>query len=235
MQNKIIAVICVLLLLVTLFAACGKKVIIQGKNGQEYVAMTDEEGSTVLNESGEIVVYVTDDRGKYVTDANGERQTNAVTFPNMISDGKKLETVDFILQVPEGWKADETGLIEKIGSEDESVYANIEVVCLGELAEDQDFDSFVNNQIMILEQLAVTMRESGAEVNYVNNESQVLGERASVVTMVAQSEEIGVITYKMMHFVKGNEVFKVLYRGNDKTADDAFDIVAFTEQNLTVK
>lgn len=235
MQNKIIAVICVMLMLVTLFAACGKKVIIQGKNGQEYVAMTDEEGNTVLNQSGEIVVYVTDDRGKYVTDANGERQTNAVTFPNMISDGKKLETVDFILQVPEGWKADETGLIEKIGSEDESVYANIEVVCLGELAEDQDFDSFVNNQIMILEQLAVTMRESGAEVNYVNNESQVLGERASVVTMVAQSEEIGVITYKMMHFVKGNEVFKVLYRGNDKTADDAFDIVAFTEQNLTVK
>lgn len=235
MHNKIIAVICVVLMLVTLFAACGKKVIIKGKNGEEYIAMTDDEGNTVLNDAGEIVVYVTDENGKYVEDANGERQTNAVTFPSLISDGKKVETADFILQVPEGWKANETGLVEKTVSEDESVFANIEVVCLGELAEEQTFDAFVNNQIMTLEQLAVVMRESGADVNYVKNESQVLGERASVITMVAQSEEIGVITYKMMHFVKGNEVFKVLYRGNDKAADDAFDIVAFVDQNLTVR
>ena len=114
MQNKIIAVICVMLMLVTLFAACGKKVIIQGKNGQEYVAMTDEEGNTVLNQSGEIVVYVTDDRGKYVTDANGERQTNAVTFPDVAIGKDKIETADYVLTVPEGWVSGRDGRLHQI-------------------------------------------------------------------------------------------------------------------------
>lgn len=234
MQNKIIAVICVLLLLVTLFAACGKKVIIQGKNGQEYVAMTDEEGNTVLNQSGEIVVYVTDDRGKYVTDANGERQTNAVTFPDVAIGKDKIETADYVLAIPNGWTAGEAGLIEK-ATEDAAVFANAEVNCLGKLPEGKNFDLFIAEQIATLEGLIAAMRESGAEVNYVKNESQVLGERASVITMVAQSEEIGVVTYKMMHFVKDGKVFKVLYRGNDQTTDTAFDIIAFTEQNLTVR
>lgn len=234
MNNKIIAVICVVLMLATVLAACGKKVIIKGKNGQEYVAATDEEGSTILNEAGEIVVYVTDAKGKYVKDESGERQTNVIPFPNVISDGKKVETADFVVQVPDGWEADENGLIVKI-TEDESVNANMEVACLGELTEGQNFDTFTENQIAMLEQLMAVMRESGAEVNYVKNEKQVFGERASVIEMVAQSEEIGVVTYKMLYFVKGNEVFKVLYRGNNQRTDENFDIVAFTEQSITMR
>lgn len=234
MNNKIIAVICVVLMLATVLAACGKKVIIKGKNGQEYVAATDEEGSTILNEAGEIVVYVTDAKGKYVKDGSGERQTNVIPFPNVISDGKKVETADFVVQVPDGWEADENGLIVKI-TEDESVNANMEVACLGELTEGQNFDTFTENQIAMLEQLMAVMRESGAEVNYVKNEKQVFGERASVIEMVAQSEEIGVVTYKMLYFVKGNEVFKVLYRGNNQRTDENFDIVAFTEQSITMR
>ena len=65
MNNKIIAVICVVLMLATVLAACGKKVIIKGKNGQEYVAATDADGSTILNDEGNIIIYVTDENGKY--------------------------------------------------------------------------------------------------------------------------------------------------------------------------
>ena len=117
MQKKIIAVAALMLALVLLFVACGKGPTIVTKEGYEYPLVTDEEGNTVVNENGDLVIYVTDENGKYVEDANGEPQTNAVTFPDQIVDGKTIETSLYSWTLPDGWSFDDDGKAVKDGTD----------------------------------------------------------------------------------------------------------------------
>ena len=124
MQKKIIAAAALVLALTLLFVACGKGPTIVTKEGNEYPLMTDAEGNTVVNENGDLVIYVTDENGEYVTDANSEPQTNAVTFPDQIVDGKTIETSLYTWTLPDGWNFDDDGKAVKDGT-DEKVYVKI--------------------------------------------------------------------------------------------------------------
>lgn len=141
MEKKIIACSLIMLLLVTCFVACGKKPTIKGKNGMEYVVVTDEEGSSVLNADGDIAIYVTDDRGRYVKDGNGERQTNYIEFPDKIINGSTYESADFIFTVSEdaGWTLEQNGKFTK--GDDENTY--ITVKDLGEAGEEEALSTLI--------------------------------------------------------------------------------------------
>ncbi len=141
MEKKIIACGLIMLLLVTCFVACGKKPTIKGKNGMEYVVVTDEEGSSVLNADGDIAVYVTDDRGRYVKDANGERQTNYIEFPDKIINGSTYEAADFTFTISEGWTLDDDGTFTKDGT---NGMAHIKFDDLGEVGDGETLHTLMD-------------------------------------------------------------------------------------------
>lgn len=234
MEKRIIAVICVLMLLISLFAACGKAPTIKLKEGVEYPLVTDEEGNTVVDENGDILVYVTDAHGKYVKDENGNRQTNAVTFPDAIVTDNKVETADYVLLVPEGWTADDAGKLVKDNTENAII--SIDITNLGELRVGETLTSYIAQQQVLIEGLVAEMREKGATVSYDITSTQFQGYEAANIVLTAQSEEIGVCCYKMIYYMAGNELYKILYSCANGTNDDtAFDLSSFMEQNLTMK
>lgn len=233
MHNKIIAVICVVLMLATLFAACGKKVIIEGKNGQEYVAMTDEEGNTVLNESGEIVVYVTDDRGKYVKDANGEPQTNTVTFPNVAVGKDKIETADYVLTIPEGWISDSNGVIYQKDHDQIRLFISKS----GRLETGESLDSFFATQKQYGEQIAESLKEAFPNLKtdaYQATLTQQNLDCRYIECMIKDDSETIQYHSITLYFVHDNEIFTVAYT-NEGDAEESVDVLELLGQNLTMR
>lgn len=123
MKKQVLAILLATLLILTTFAACGKKYLIYtDKDGVEHPVLTDAEGNTMVNEFGQIVVGVTDSRGHLVTDENGENETRAIAFPSEISYGSTYETPTFKLTLPEKlWYVDGNRLQKK----NSEIYAEI--------------------------------------------------------------------------------------------------------------
>ncbi len=151
MEKKIIAVALVLVLMVTVFTACGKKNTFTLDNGQEVVLATDEEGSTMIDRDGKLVVYVTDTDGDYVTYENGERQTNMVDFPKMLINGQTMETPIIRWTIPEGWTFNKRGMAVKDDTD-----GNVSVKLL-------ELGSAKNNALLVLYSNAVTALEKQME------------------------------------------------------------------------
>ena len=169
MEKRIIAVICVLMLLISLFAACGKKTIIKGKNGMEYVAVTDEEGNTVLDENGDILVYVTDADGKYVKDENGNRQTNSIDFPKYIVDGTALVTPDYKMTFPKGWTVTNTGR----GTPTTVDKTYLEINNLGKTDVTRTLDSFFNEELSLTKEICEEVKKANPDTKYIVTEQKI--------------------------------------------------------------
>lgn len=106
MNKKIIAVFCVVILMVSVFSACGNKgyLLAKDENGVEHAYVTDENGETVLNSDGNIRVYETDKNGKIVKDEDGKKKENSVKMPEILITDKKYQTKEFVFNIPSGWK-----------------------------------------------------------------------------------------------------------------------------------
>lgn len=115
MKKQVLAILLATLLILTTFAACGKKYLVYtDADGITHPVLTDAEGNTMLNEYGQIVVGVTEKNGKLVTDANGEYETRAILFPSSIANGNVFETPHFKMTVPEKqWYFEDTTLYKK--------------------------------------------------------------------------------------------------------------------------
>lgn len=136
MNKKIAAVISVIILLVSVLAACGKVPTIKNSAGEDVPVATDSEGNTMLNGDGDIIVYVTDEDGKYVKDNNGERVTSAVEFPRVIADGQKVETADYVMTFPKEWVINENGAGSRKGTEGEFLSIDkLDALKIGETVE----------------------------------------------------------------------------------------------------
>lgn len=233
MHNKIIAVICVVLMLVTLFAACGKKVIIKGKNGEEYIAMTDDEGNTVLNESGEIVVYVTDDRGKYVTDANGERQTNAVTFPNQVTGEHSIATPQYRLTMPEDWTLGEDGKFTR--NKNENITFEIsEMVVLNAT---RTMNTYLQTQIEGMEYMKNNSEEYKNLSYEIKDVTLTASQLPCKVIEITMTDDSGAKTMEQsLYYIQwGENMVQASYLCMDATAIGSFDSYTYLNENLEIK
>ncbi|MCH5189753.1 MAG: hypothetical protein J1F37_04245 [Oscillospiraceae bacterium] len=105
MNKKIIAAFCIVILMVSIFSACGNKgyLLAKDENGVEHAYVTDENGETVLNEEGNIRVYETDAHGKIVKDKDGTLRENYVEMPEKLMTDKKYQTKEFVFIIPNGW------------------------------------------------------------------------------------------------------------------------------------
>lgn len=101
MKKQVLAIIFATLLILSTFAACGKKYLVYtDSDGITHPVLTDAEGNTMVNKFGQIIVGVTDSRGRLVTEENGEYETRGIVFPSSISKGSLYETPDFKWEVP---------------------------------------------------------------------------------------------------------------------------------------
>ncbi len=120
MNKKIIALFCVVILMVSVFAACSKtKLYTATINGVERPVVTNEDGELVTNADGEVAVYVTNAKGELVTADDGTPNVNYVTNNSMLVHPNGTITYEiFTYPVIEGWSvSDKNGRIDKDGTE----------------------------------------------------------------------------------------------------------------------
>ena len=119
MNKKIIAAFCIVILMVSIFSACGNKgyLLAKDENGVEHAYVTDENGETVLNDDGDIRVYQTDEHGKIARDENGNPKENSVKKPEIsVNNDGSVTNGAFTLPVIDGWEAIDTGRLVKKGT-----------------------------------------------------------------------------------------------------------------------
>lgn len=104
MKKQITAIVLCTVLLLTTFAACGKKyLVITDEEGYTHYAVTNENGNTVINSDGNIAVFNTDKNGDAVTNNDGSLYTEGVTFPAAVVNGNYFETADFRWEFSDEW------------------------------------------------------------------------------------------------------------------------------------
>ncbi|MCR4593864.1 MAG: hypothetical protein K5761_02275 [Clostridiales bacterium] len=108
MEKKIIAVVSILVIMLSVFSACAKKIYTRSINGEEYAVVTDENGELITNSFGRIAMYVTNEDGKLVTDPDKEPVVNyfEVATDVIAGDGNIVKN-GFRINIPDGWKADD--------------------------------------------------------------------------------------------------------------------------------
>ncbi len=238
MSKKTISVICALIIGISVFASCGRKAaIIKGADGSEHLLVTDEEGNTVVNAQGEIAVYPTDSNGDIVTYAGGEKQTNYVTFPNKVVDGKKakIETPQFNFELPEDWKADDNG--DFIYKSNENIM--FEQPVASSLKGKTLYDA-ISTQMEFLKKLNEEGEFKG-KLKYSSEEEIIkFGEKEldCIIVFMQQlaDNKKDVESMQRLYYIKnGDTLIQVSYVCKDKTAFDAVDDRALLESGLTVK
>lgn len=110
MKKQVVAIILVTVLVLTTFAACGKKYkLYTDKDGVKHALVTDEEGNSVRNPDGNIAVYETDKHGDIVTGEDKAPVTNGLKFPGIITTKNEFEMQDFKWAFSDEWELqDET-------------------------------------------------------------------------------------------------------------------------------
>lgn len=235
MNKKLAAVFCVAVLMVSVFAACGKKAQTVNIDGVEYPVATDDEGNTILSDDGEIAVYVTDANGKYVTDANGERQTNLVDFPNRLVSGNVIETPAYKWVFPEteGWSVDSRGMAAKDGT-DSAVHIKVVEI---DPNRKSSLESVVENAIKGGEETLVEVKktypDASLEVKDVKFSSDSIP--GKMITFSVKDENGKIIHYgEDIFFDIDGIAYKIEYASLNGYYDETVDLFAMVK-NFKIK
>ncbi len=106
-MKKYFALIISIIVILTCFTACKPKIkngaIVSDGSGQQIAVITSPDGGIVRDDAGNLIVLVTDENGKNVKDANGEYQTNAIAMEHAIVIGRRVETENYSVEIPDGW------------------------------------------------------------------------------------------------------------------------------------
>ena len=106
-MKKYFALIISMLVILTCFTACKPKLkdgaVLMDAGGNQYAAVTEENGGIARDEAGNLLVLVTDINGKNVKGDDGEYLTNPVAIKNAIVLGNRVECKEFSAIIPDGW------------------------------------------------------------------------------------------------------------------------------------
>ncbi|MGN0570874.1 MAG: hypothetical protein ACI4K9_01685 [Candidatus Fimenecus sp.] len=234
MEKKMIAVICVLMLLISLLVSCGKKYPTITIKGNEYVLATDEEGNTMLSDDGELVIYPTDSNGKPYKGENGEYETNFVDFPDKIVNGNIYETPQFKITMPEEWTEGEEGYIK---SGNESVI--FEVCPTATLNEKYTVEKYIATQIEGLEMFIEAQPEYKDKLKYSVEQLENITENelpCFVVIMQEYDDTQKVVSEQYLYYiVDGDTLLEFSYICRDASLVGTFDAYQFIDENLILK
>lgn len=235
MEKKIIAAVSVVILLVSVLAACAKKPpVIVTKEGMTFPLMTDSEGNTMVNKHGDLVVMVTGDDGKPIKNADGEYETAAVTFPDIIVGKLTVETSDFIMNYPKNWVVNEDGSAHRKGVDDESVTIDK----LGPMKEGETFDSFYAKQVELGKTIGEQLKKDGQTTEY-NSANGIITSKSipcrTIEFKILNSDGTTASFSTAVYVVFGDNMYKVLYTGSTSSKEDALEILNIIDDGLVMK
>lgn len=235
MNKKIIAIVGVVILLISIFAACAKKPTIKNNKGDEYLVATDDEGNTVLNDKGGIAVYVTDANGKYVEDENGEKQTNYIDFPNII-DGNTFENAYCKITMPKGWTLDKGGTFYKDDSENA---VHLKILDEGKNENGNTISSLIekekSNSEPLLEELKKEYPVASMDVTDVRITSKNAPGKA-VEFLIKDDSDNTIYHAYAIYFLCNGEILRIEYVcGNNDYNDTAEELLTIINEGLTIK
>ena len=111
-MKKAIALIIASMMILTLFSACGDK-IITDKEGNTHKLVTQKGGEPAQDEYGNLIEEVTNDKN--------EKVTQAVSYPVVTQTGKnEIQDAYFIVEIPNDWYFDSEINKFRIQHDDES-------------------------------------------------------------------------------------------------------------------
>lgn len=237
MNKKIITFFCIAIIMVSVFSACGKKgLTLVGSDGRTHLLVTDTEGNTVLNGQGELAVYVTDGDGDYVTYDDGEKQTNYVTFPDKIiaEDKAKIETPQYIFELPEDWKAD---------VDQNFIYKNNENIMFEQpivsSLTGRSVEEAVDTQVQFVKQLSEMDAYKDKISCDVEEQTIKSGEKeldCIVVVMKTYDDSKEVDSMQRLYYIEFNEtLIQISFVCKDKAAIGTVDDVGLLNSGFTVK
>lgn len=143
MNKKIIAVFCAVILMASVFSACGKKKLYTHEiDGKQQPVVTDENNDFVTNAQGEIAVYVTDANGETLTAENGDPNINYITPPNaLVHPNNTFVVENFTLKIPDGWYGDSNGSLYK---KDTDMKCYIKAIYEATATAENPFESYID-------------------------------------------------------------------------------------------
>lgn len=237
MEKKIIAVALVLVLMVTVFTACGKKYLMKEFEGVEYPLVTDEDGNTVIDESNGVAFYVTDENKEIATNDKGETQTNWVTLKGDLATEKILKGDFYQLNVPEGWEADgAAGRLEKKDSNEMCSITPIKIV--PEIEKNKTYSDYIAEYEDGLKQLEDGLKKDGHTVT-VEKSSTVITEKglvcAKYVFDANDKDGNSLIHSENMFFLRGKTIYKLEYFSLSGIGyDKNFNFEAYLNENFVL-
>lgn len=235
MEKKIIAIALVLVLMVTVFTACGKKYIIQEVDGVEYPLVTDENGRTVIDESNRLAFYVTDKNGELATNDLSETQTNWVQLKGDLATDEILNGDFYRLNVPEGWEADGgSGRLEKKGSNELCCITPVSLV--DEMEKGKTYNDYLVSYEDVLKQAVEGMEKEGNQASYKKSTTAITLKGLACTKFVFDAYDKDgkpLIHSENLLFASGTTVYKMEYFSiNGIGYDEDFNFEAYLNENF---
>lgn len=235
MEKKIIAVALVLVLMVTVFTACGKKYIIEEIEGVKYPLVTDEEGRTIIDESNRIAFYVTDQNGELATNDLSETQTNWVQLKGDLATEDMLKGDFYRLNVPEGWEADGgAGRLEKKDSNGLCCITPVSLV--DEMEDGKTYNDYLVSYEDVLKQAAEELEKEGHQAGYKKSTTAITMKGLACTKFVFDlfdKDGKMLIHSENLLFAKGKTVYKMEYFSiNGVGYDKDFDFEVYLNNNF---
>ena len=249
MSKKIIAVALVIICIALMFTACSDEMKIVKIKGNEYAAVTDENGNAIVDASNRLQALVTDGDGNVVTHENGEPQTHWVPIdPYAVIDGKYY-TPDFVLNSIKGWTYDTAGILVKDKSNNNTKIQIAQVIepkipvegtenaTEKQYIENPTFEDYIEYKDKIDAQALPAFESEGYKVSY---KKETVSLTARDITMISYVSVIynsdgSIFNYNETLYFKLDEKtwYSIQYtsaRGDGY--DESFDFRAFINENF---
>ncbi len=223
-MKKYFALIVSIILILTCFTACKPKLkgglVVSDAGGENFAAVTNENGGIARDEAGNLVVLVTDSNGRNVKDENGEYQTNAVAIQRPIVMGRRIECPLYAINIPDGWSDNLTAsdlIIKKDNSADQ-----IKIITAG----DAELNTVMQASQMLLENANKKYDDSV----YANKTIKIGKLDANFISLYIPEATSGKsIYYGYMFFTQAGKVYTVMLTSDRDMTGDIDKIVDILE------
>lgn len=198
------------------FAACGGDPFYTDPAGNTMIALTDENGNTVLNQGGDIVVYQTDTNGDIATDNSGVPMTLASRFPERLVEGKFVQTPTYTLTMPSGWSAVEDKY-NAYRKKSEDALITVEIL------EGYTLDEYMEYMEGVIEVL-LTQSDDGEENKYEGKDTYeyvTAKVTAHRFTLIQTDKKGNIYKWTAVIFEKNGNLYKFIFEAPIKSFDKA--------------
>lgn len=246
MEKKAIAIVCVLIISLSIFVSCGRKgsifenarwgLKIEDAEGGVHALVTDAEGNTVLTDDGKLAVYATDKWGNYVKLDGGELLTDSITFPEKLVDEKKarVETPQYIFELPEDWEPDDDQNF--VNKNNKKILFQLPV--LSDL-KSRTLEDAVDTQLQFIDMINESGELKNKIVSTAEKKTLKIGDdsyKCVVVVSKLVSGNNEPVTEERFYFIEiGNSLMQILFACNDKAAIGTVDDFELISNGLTIK